>query len=114
MEEAMERCGPPEIMNTDQGSQFAGAPWITTLTEAGIRISMDGRVRCMDNIFIKRLWRSLKQGAVNLREVANGFHARRVIKGWIRFYNEERPHTALGRRTPDAAYEGRETEETAV
>ena len=70
--EAIARFGPPEIMNTDQGSQFTGSAWITTLQEAGIRISMDGRGRCMDNIFIERLWRSLKQEAVYLEDIADG------------------------------------------
>ena len=114
LNEALERYGPPEIMNTDQGSQFTGAAWITTLTEAGVRISMDGQGRCMDNIFIERLWRSLKQEAIYLTEITDGFHARRVIRDWIDFYNEKRPHTALGRRTPDEAYEGRETEKMAA
>ena len=71
------------------------------LTEAGVTVSMDGRGRCMDNIFIERLWRSLKQEAVYLTEITNGFQARRVIRDWIDFYNEKRPHTALGQRTPD-------------
>lgn len=75
---------------------------------------MDGRGRCMDNIFIERLWRSLKQEAVYLVEIADGFHARRVIRDWIGFYNGQRPHTALGRRTPDEAYGGRETEKLAA
>ncbi|WP_298967207.1 DDE-type integrase/transposase/recombinase, partial [uncultured Roseibium sp.] len=66
LKEAIDRFGPPEIMNTDQGSQFTGSAWITKLTEAGVRISMDGRGRCMVNIFIERLWRSWKQEAVYL------------------------------------------------
>ena len=114
LNEALERYGPPEIMNTDQGSQFTGAAWITTLTEAGVRISMDGRGRCMDNIFIERLWRSLKQEAVYLTEITDGFQARRVIRDWIDFYNEKRPHTALGRRTPNEAYGGVEMEKLAA
>ena len=114
MEEAMERCGPPEIMNTDQGSLFAGAAWITTLTEAGVRISMDGRVRCMDNIFIERLLRSLKQEAVYLSEIIDGFQARRAIRDCIDFYDEKRPRTALGRRTPEEAYGEREMEKLAA
>ena len=69
LSEPLERYGAPKIMNTDQGSQFTGAAWITTLTEAGVRISMDGRGRSMDNIFIERLWRSLKQKAVYLTEI---------------------------------------------
>ena len=102
--EAIHRFGPPEIMNTDQGSQFTGVTWIGTLIEAGVRISMDGRGRCMDNIFIERLWRSLKQEAVYLEELTDGFKAHRVIADWITFYNTERPHTALERRTPREAY----------
>jgi putative transposase len=91
-------------MNTDQGSQFTGSTWITTLTEAGVKISMDGRGRYLDNIFIERLWRSLKQEAVYLHELQDGFQANRVIKDWIGFYNSERPHTALDKRSPDDAF----------
>ena len=104
LNEAIAKHGPPEIMNTDQGSQFTGAAWITTLTEAGVRISMDGRGRYLDNIFIERLWRSLKQEAIYLEEISDGFQARRVIKNWMAFYNAERPHSALDRQTPDDAY----------
>jgi len=106
LDEAIAKYGPPEIMNTDQGSQFTGATWITTLTEADVKISMDGRGRYLDNIFIERLWRSLKQEAVYLHEITNGFQAKRIIDDWISFYNSERPHTALDKRTPDAAYFG--------
>ena len=104
LKEAIGQFGPPEIMNTDQGSQFTGSAWITTLTEAGARISMDGRGRCMDNIFIERLWRSLKQEAVYLQEINDGFQARHVISNWMAFYNTERPHSSLERRTPREAY----------
>ncbi|MCP4206574.1 MAG: IS3 family transposase [Shimia sp.] len=104
LEEAIARYGKPEIMNTDQGSQYTGAGWITTLTKADIKISMDGRGRYLDNIFIERLWRSLKQEAVYLHEITNGFQAKRIIDDWIGFYNTERPHTALDKRTPDTAY----------
>lgn len=104
LKEAISKFGAPEIMNTDQGSQFTGSAWITTLTEAGVRVSMDGRGRCMDNIFIERLWRSLKQEAVYLEEIADGFQARRVISNWMTFYNTERPHSSLERRTPKEAY----------
>ena len=65
---------------------------------------MDGRGRYLDNIFIERLWRSLKQEAVYLHEITDGFQANRVIDSWIDFYNKERPHTALDKRTPNAAY----------
>ena len=98
--------GKPEIMNTDQGSQYTGAGWITTLTNADIKISMDGRGRYLDNIFIESLWRSLKQEAVYLHEITDGFQAKRIIDTWIEFYNSERPHTALDKRTPDIAYLG--------
>ena len=104
LDEAITKYGPPEIMNTDQGSQFIGAAWITTLTEAGVKIFMDGRGRYLDNIFIERLWRSLKQEAVYLHELTDGFVAKRVIDEWITFYNTDRPHTALDKRTPDEAY----------
>ena len=104
LEEALDRYGPPEIMNTDQGSQFTGSAWITTLTDAGVQVSMDGRGRCMDNIFIERLWRSLKYEAVYLHELTDGFKAERVIRDWIEFYNTERPHSALGDQTPAEAY----------
>ena len=74
------------------------------LTKAEIKISMDGRGRYLDNIFIERLWRSLKQEAVYLHEITNGFQAKRIIDDWIGFYNSERPHTALDKRAPDTAY----------
>ena len=79
LEEAVATYGKPEIINTDQGSQYTGAGWITTLTKADIKISMDGRGRYLDNIFIERLWRSLKQEAVYLHEITNGFQAKRII-----------------------------------
>ena len=106
LDEALARHGTPEIFNTDQGSQFTGFAFTGRLREAGIRISMDGRGRCLDNIFIERLWRSLKYEAVYLRELADGFEARRVIGEWIDFYNTERPHPALGGKTPAEAYRG--------
>ncbi len=95
LDEAITKYGPPETMNTDQGSQFTGAAWITTLTEADVKISMDGRGRYLDNIFIERLWRSLKQEAVYLHELTDGFVVERVIREWITFYNTDRPHTAI-------------------
>ncbi|QCO55397.1 IS3 family transposase [Pseudorhodobacter turbinis] len=116
LEEAIARYGKPEIMNTGQGSQYTGTGWITTLTKAEIKISMplgilrcntltviDGRGRYLDNIFIERLWRSLKQEAVYLHEITDGFQAKRIIDNWIEFYNSERPHTALDKRTPNIA-----------
>jgi putative transposase len=114
LDEAIAKYGAPEIMNTDQGSQFTGAAWVTTLAEAGVNISMDGRGRYLDNIFIKRLWRSLKQETVYLHELTDGFVAERVISEWITFYNTDRPHTALDKRTPDEAYfDGKELKKAA-
>ena len=104
LNEAIAKHGPPEIMNTDQGRQFTGSAWTTTLTEAGGRISIDGRGRYLDNIFIERLWRSLKREAVYFEEITDGFQARRVINNWMTFYNTERPHSSLERRTSKEAY----------
>ena len=104
LDEAISKYGKPEIMNTDQGSQYTGAGWITSLTKADIKISIDGRGRYLDNIFIERLWRSLKQEAVYLHAITDGFQAIRIIDDWISFYNTEPPHTALNKRTPDIAY----------
>lgn len=104
LNEAIGKYGPPEIMNTAQGSQFTGSDWITALTDARVRISMDGRGRYLDNIFIERLWRSLKYEAIYLQDIADGFAAQHVIDEWMYFYNRERPHSALGKATPDEAY----------
>jgi putative transposase len=102
--EAMARYGKPEIFNTDQGSQFTSLDFTGVLKDAGVTISMDGRGRCMDNIFIERLWRSLKYEAVYLHELTDGFVAQRVIGEWIGFYNTARPHSALDGRTPAEVY----------
>jgi len=101
---AIAKYGPPEICNTDQGRQHSGSAWITTLAKAWVRISMDGRVCYLDNIFIERLRRSQRQEAIYLEEITDGFQARSVIKRWMAFYNTERPHSALDRQTPDDAY----------
>ena len=100
LNEALARYATPEIFNTDQGSQFTSFDFTATLKDAGVTISMDGRGRCMDNIFIERLWRSLKYEAVYLHELTDGFVAQRVIGAWIDFYNTERPHSALAGQTP--------------
>jgi putative transposase len=104
LEEALARFGRPEIFNTDQGSQFTAAAFTGALTEAGIRISMDGRGRWMDNVFIERLWRSLKYEDVYLKGYADGHEARAGIASWIAFYNGRRPHQALGDHTPMAVW----------
>ena len=104
LHEALERYGPPEIFNSDQGSQFTSVDFTDVLTEAGIRISMDGKGRWMDNVFIERLWRSLKYECVYLSEFATCSEARSGISWWMDFYNERRPHSALDDRTPQEAY----------
>lgn len=104
LNEAMSRYGKPEIFNTDQGSQFTSYDFTGVLKDAEITISMDGRGRCMDNIFIERLWRSLKYEAIYLHELTDGFVAERVIGEWIDFYNTERPHSSFDGRTPAEAY----------
>ena len=107
LHEAMARYGKPEIFNTDQGSQFTSLDFTGVLKDAEITISMDGRGRCLDNVFVERLWRSLKYEAVYLHEMTDGFAAERVIGEWIGFYNTARPHSALGGRTPAEAYRAR-------
>ena len=87
-------------------TQFTGFAFTGRLRAVGVQISMDGRGRCMDNIFIERLWRSLKYEAVYPHDLADAFQARRVIGEWIDFYNAERPHSALGGNTPAEAYRG--------
>ena len=103
LEEAMARFGKPEIFNSDQGSQFTSADFTEKLKAAGIRISMDGRGRWIDNRFIERLWRSLKYECVYLHAFETGSDARRGIGSWISYYNAERPHSSLRDATPDEA-----------
>ncbi len=104
LNDALTKYGRPEIFNTDQGSQFTSLDFTGALKDAGVAISMDGRGRCLDNIFIERLWRSLKYEAVYLHEMTDGFAAERVIGTWVDFYNTERPHSALDGGTPAEAY----------
>jgi putative transposase len=114
LEEALARFGKPEIFNTDQGSQFTSTAFTGTLEAAGIRISMDGRGRWMDNVFIERLWRSLKHEEVYLKHYTDGREARAGIAKWMAFYNTERRHQALGYRTPMTVYRARVTGAVAV
>ena len=100
LEDALARHGRPEIFNTDQGSQFTSTAFTGALTAAGIKISMDGRGRWMDNVFIERLWRSLKHEDIYLKGYADGREAQAGISSWIAFYNERRLHQALDYRTP--------------
>ena len=104
LEEALARFGGPDIFNTDQGSQFTSAAFTGLLAAAGIRISMDGRGRWMDNVFIERLWRSLKYEDIYLKGYADGRDARSGIGAWFEFYNNHRPHQALENRTPMAVW----------
>jgi putative transposase len=87
LNEAIHRFGPPEVMNTDQGSQFTGFAWTDRLRRVGTRISMDGKGRCLDNIFIERLWRSLKYECVYLHAWETGSQAKAGVGQWIAFYN---------------------------
>ena len=104
LEEALARFGKPAIFNTDQGCQFTAAAFTGTLAAAGVRISMDGCGRWMDNVFIERLWRSLKYEDIYLKGYADGREAKAGIASWITFYNGRRPHQALGNRTPMAVW----------
>ena len=107
--EALKRAlgrGRPEVFNSDQGSQFTSEKFIGELERSGITISMDGRGRCFDNIFIERLWRSLKYEEIYLRDYALVPEARVGIGNWFRFYNQQRPHQSLGYRTPAKLYLG--------
>jgi putative transposase len=104
LDEALARFGRPGIFNTDQGAQFTSAAFTGRLAGAGIRISMDGRGRWLDNVFIERLWRSLKYEDVYLKGYADGREARAGIAGWIGFYNGRRPHQGLAGRTPMAVW----------
>jgi putative transposase len=100
LQEAFERYGKPEIFNTDQGVQFTCEAFIGALSDQGIRISMDGKGRCLDNIFCERLWRSLKYEEIYLKAYETVAEAKREIGNWFAFYNDERPHQALNYSTP--------------
>jgi putative transposase len=104
LEEALARHGKPEIFNTDQGSQFTSLSFTQVLMDAGIRISMDGRGRWMDNVFIERLWRSLKYECVYLHAFETGLALHAGLLRWIDHYNTRRPHSSLAGRTPNEAY----------
>lgn len=104
LQDALDKYGSPEIFNTDQGVQFTAAAFIETLAAQGVRISMDGKGRFLDNIFIERLWRSLKYEEVFIKAYASVAEARRSIGAWLNFYNDERKHQALGYRTPSQVF----------
>ena len=104
LEEALAKYGKPQIFNTDQGSQFTSADFTAVLIEAGVRISMDGRGRWMDNVFIERVWRSLKYEDIYIKGYADGREARTGIGEYFAYYNERRLHQALGYRAPMAVW----------
>ena len=104
LQEALARFGRPETFNTDQGSQFTSPRFTQVLKDAGVRISMDGKGRWMDNVFIERLWRSMKYECVYLHAFETGSELRDGLTRWIDFYNTGRPHSSLAGRTPNEAY----------
>jgi len=104
VEEAMTRYGKPEIFNTDQGSQFTSVNFIKMLKDAEIAISMDGKGAWRDNVFVERLWRTIKYEEIYLRAYSNVPEARDGIGRYIAFYNHRRPHSSLAGQTPDQAY----------
>jgi len=106
LDEALLRFGQPEIFNTDQGSQFTAEAFTSVLLARGVKISMDGKGRCIDNVFVERLWRSLKYEEVYLNDYDDLIDARAGIGRYFDFYNDRRPHTALGYQAPARFYDG--------
>jgi putative transposase len=104
LQEAIIKYGKPDIFNTDQGSQFTGEDFTGVLKDSDIRISMDGKGRWMDNVFIERLWRSLKYEEVYLKAYDRVSEAKTGISQWLQFYNQDRTHQSLGRLTPNQVY----------
>ena len=104
LEEAFARYGQPEIVNTDQGSQFTATDFTDAVLDRGIKLSMDGKGAWRDNVFVERVWRSVKYEEVYLKAYESVSHARRSIRDYINLYNQRRPHSSLEDRTPDEAY----------
>jgi len=105
LQEALERYEQPDIFNTDQGAQFTSMAFLAELEARGVRVSMDGKGRYLDNIFIERLWRSLKYEEVFIKAYGSVAEARRSIGDWLAFYNDVRVHQALNYRTPREVFE---------
>jgi putative transposase len=104
----------PEIFNSDQGSQFTATAFTSRLESSGVAISMDGRGRALDNVFIERLWRSVKYEEVYLKDYTDGWAAEASLSAYFRFYNHERIHQSLGYRTPAAVYAERRTTQSTT
>ena len=104
LEEALAKHGKPEIFNTDQGSQFTSVAFTGVLLKHGVSISMDGKGSWRDNVFVERLWRSVKYEEVYLKAYDSVSEARASLADYLAFYNQRRPHSSLDRRTPDEAY----------
>ncbi len=114
LEEALDR-GRPEIFNTDQGAQFTSEAFTQMLQEQGVQVSMDGKGRYLDNIFVERLWRSIKYEEVYLKAYQTVAEARTGINAYLEFYNRQRPHQALGYWTPAEVYQnGQEEKDVAA
>jgi putative transposase len=114
LEEALRRWGTPELFNTDQGAQFTAADFTGVLKSHGIQISMDGKGRCHDNIFIERLWRTVKYEEIYLHAYQDLVEAREQLRRYFAFYNDERPHQAVAGLSPAAAYYASLTEQHTV
>ena len=104
LQEALLRFGAPEIFNTDQGSQFTSEAFTQTLKDAAVRISMDGRGRWLDNVFVERLWRSVKYEDVYMKGYESMGELRQGLRNYFGFYNAKRRHQSLDRQTPDKVY----------
>jgi putative transposase len=106
LEDAIQKYGPPEIFNTDQGSQFTSVAFTDVLKDHDIQISMDGKGRWVDNVFVERLWKSVKYEHVYLHAYDSVLEAKQQLASYFEFYNTRRPHSSLGGQTPDTAYCG--------
>ncbi len=108
LKEALAKYGHPDIFNTDQGAQFTADAWVSVLKDNGIAISMDGRGRALDNVFIERFWRTVKYEYLYLHPAENGSEFKKGLSEYIQWYNQQRRHSSLGEATPDRIYqEGR-------
>jgi len=115
LQEALTKWGKPEIFNTDQGSQFTSHAFLSPLIDKEIKISMDGKGRALDNIFIERFWRTIKYEHIYLRAYSDGRELQEGLSNYFRFYNQDRKHQSLGYQTPTSWYEkGVERRKSAI